>query len=316
MQSVIRNFRPKELWVGLMPPSAALDRVTATAENTGVKIVRHWEGDEFNFGGASVRVLFPPSDWPTRDKPQNNDSLVLRVSYADTAVLLEGDAEKTVERRVAAMEHPRANLLKVGHHGSANATTSELVDAARPEFAIISVGSGNPFGLPRSTRLTGWRQAGQTCIEPTSMERSVSTWTAGLSRLLWRLFNSRNLGRFVVIGYRRAIFGNHLLGQFGILLPNQDDHSSEPRKGILNERCRREVAIDPSRLKKALHHEGFRLLLRTEYFDQLLVRIRTLLRIGGGTRIGHEISHSGFGMTETLQTENFTLIKPFSGSGW
>lgn len=61
MQSVIRNFRPKELWVGLMPPSAALDRVTATAENTGVKIVRHWEGDEFNFGGASVRVLFPPA---------------------------------------------------------------------------------------------------------------------------------------------------------------------------------------------------------------------------------------------------------------
>src|SRR5690348_6791257 len=127
------------------------------------------------------------------------------------------------------------------------------------------------------------------------MEPSVSTWTAAPSRLLWRLFNSCNLGRFVFIRYWRAIFGNQLLGQFGILLPNQDDHSSEPRKGILNERRRREVTIDPSRLKKALHNESFRLLLRTEYFNQLLVWIRTLLRIGGSTRIGHEISHSGFG---------------------
>ena len=98
----------------------------ATAKNNGVKIVRHWEGDEFDWGGANVRVLFPPSDWQTRDKPQNNDSMVLRVSFADTSVLLEGDAEKTVERRVAAMEHPRANLLKVGHHGSANATRLSL----------------------------------------------------------------------------------------------------------------------------------------------------------------------------------------------
>jgi competence protein ComEC len=178
MQSVIRNFRPKELWVGLMPPSAALARVTATARNTGVKIVRHWEGDEFNFGGANVHVLFPPSDWPTRDKPQNNDSMVLRVSYAETAVLLEGDAEKAVERRVAAMEYPRANLLKVGHHGSANATTSELVNATRPEFAIVSVGSGNPFGLPRIDTLNRLA-AGGTNVYRTDVDGAVSFYMDG-----------------------------------------------------------------------------------------------------------------------------------------
>lgn len=103
---------------------------------------------------------------------------MLRVSYADTAVLLEGDAEKTVERRVAAMEHPRANLLKVGHHGSANATTSELVDAARPEFAIISVGSGNPFGLPRIDTLNRLA-AGGTNVYRTDVDGAVSFYLDG-----------------------------------------------------------------------------------------------------------------------------------------
>ncbi len=160
MIAVLKNFRPAELWVGLLPPSEALENVITTAEALGVKVVRHWEGDQFDLGGATVNVLFPPRDWPVGPKPQNSDSMVLRVSYGDSSVLLEGDAEKQVERRVAALHHPRVNLVKVGHHGSANATTPELVASAKPQFAIISVGSGNSFGLPRSEVLRRLADAG------------------------------------------------------------------------------------------------------------------------------------------------------------
>lgn len=153
MISVLKNFRPKELWIGLLPPSRALENVISTAQALGTNVVRHWEGDEFEFGGASVRVLFPPRDWAMGDKPQNNDSMVLRLSYGESAMLLEGDAEKKAERRVAAVEHPEAQVLKVGHHGSANATTPELMASAKPRFAVISVGSGNSFGLPRDETL-------------------------------------------------------------------------------------------------------------------------------------------------------------------
>jgi competence protein ComEC len=107
-----------------------------------------------------VQVLFPPRDWSVGARPQNNDSMVLRVSYGDSSVLLEGDAEKQVERRIAALHHPSANLVKVGHHGSANATTPELIASARPQFAIISVGSGNSFGLPRNEVLGRLAEAG------------------------------------------------------------------------------------------------------------------------------------------------------------
>ncbi len=146
--AILRNFRPREIWVGLLPPSHALENVIATAQSFGVKVVRHWEGDEFDFGGAHVKVLFPPIDWPTGNKPQNNDSMVLSMSYGRSSVLLEGDAEKRAERHIATGQL-QASLLKVGHHGSANSTTRELMDAAQPKFAVISVGSGNSFGLPR-----------------------------------------------------------------------------------------------------------------------------------------------------------------------
>jgi len=180
MIAVLKNFRPKELWVGLLPPSQALDNVITTAEALGVKVVRHWEGDEFDLGGATVEVLFPPSDWPAGSRPQNNDSMVLRVSFGGSSVLLEGDAEKQVERRVAARHHPSANLVKIGHHGSNNATTPELVASARPQFAIISVGSENSFGLPRTEVLGRLADAGAR-VYRTDLDGAVTFYLDGYS---------------------------------------------------------------------------------------------------------------------------------------
>ena len=180
MIAVLKNFRPTELWLGLQPPSAALESVVATAQKLGVHVVRRWEGDDFEFGGTRVQVLFPPRDWPMAAKPQNNDSLVLRLSYADSSVLMEGDAEKQVERRIASLHHPTASLLKVGHHGSANATTPELVDSARPAFAVISVGSGNSFGLPRMETLKRLSEAG-TRVYRTDLDGAVTFYLDGQS---------------------------------------------------------------------------------------------------------------------------------------
>jgi len=158
--AVLRNFRPKELWVGLEPPSAMLDNVLASAQSLGIRVIRRWEGDEFDFGGAHTEVFYPARDAVVADKARNNDSMVLRASYGDTSLLLEGDAEKTVERYVTSRHPPTATLLKVGHHGSTNATTAELVSSVRPAFAVISVGAGNSFGLPRTETLSRLGAAG------------------------------------------------------------------------------------------------------------------------------------------------------------
>jgi competence protein ComEC len=154
--------------------------VISTAESLGVKVVRHWEGDEFDFGGTHISALAPPIDWPIPAKPQNNDSLVLRVAYGESSVLLEGDAQKQVERRVAALHHPSATLIKIGHHGSANATTPELLDSSRPRFAVISVGRGNSFGLPRNEILARLQDAG-TRVYRTDIDGCVTFYFDGHS---------------------------------------------------------------------------------------------------------------------------------------
>ncbi len=160
MPAILKDFRPRELWIGLIPPSRALDNLVAEAHALGIKVVRHWEGDEFDLGGARVDVLFPPRDWPVGLEPKNNDSMVLQVSYGETSVLLEGDAEKTVERRIARLHHPRATLLKVAHHGSATSTTPEILNSVNPAFAVISVGFRTSYGLPKSEVLQRLQDAG------------------------------------------------------------------------------------------------------------------------------------------------------------
>jgi competence protein ComEC len=154
MAAILKDFRPKELWLGVLPPSRPLENLIAEAHALGVKVVRHWEGDEFNLGEANVQVLFPPQDWPVGLAPSNNDSMVLRIAYGKTSVLLEGDAEKAVELRIAALYHPRADLLKVGHHGSATSSSPEILQSVKPLYAVISVGFHNSFGLPKADVLS------------------------------------------------------------------------------------------------------------------------------------------------------------------
>lgn len=177
---VLKNFRPKELWVGLLPPSTILDQVLATARELNIQVVQRWEGDEFQFGGAKFEVLYPRSNAAVADRPRNNDSMVLHVSFGQTSVLLEGDAEKTVERRIVATYHPEATLLKVGHHGSTNATTPELVNSAKPRFAVISVGAFNPFGLPRMETLSRLSEGG-TYVYRTDLDGAATFYLDGHS---------------------------------------------------------------------------------------------------------------------------------------
>ena len=75
--------------------------------------------------------------------------------------------------------HPSSNLLKVGHHGCANATTSELLTSVKPEFAIISV-SGNSFGVPRTEILGRLANVGAS-VYRTDVDGAVTFYLDGHS---------------------------------------------------------------------------------------------------------------------------------------
>lgn len=111
------------------------------------KALKAGSGTVLDIGaGASAEVLNPPDRLFDND---NDNSLVLRLVYDQVAFLLMGDAERDA---IAALLRANADLksavLKVGHHGSSNATTDALLNAADPRYAAISVGASNPFGHP------------------------------------------------------------------------------------------------------------------------------------------------------------------------
>ena len=179
MHAILKNFRPRELWVGVIPPSAELSRLLQQAKEEGITLVQHFEGDTLNFGGSTVRVLSPVRDWEIANQPRNNDSLVLHFTYRQSSALLEGDAEKKIEERVAA-QHPRADLLKIGHHGGLTSTIPELLQAVQPRIAIISVGARNTFGHPRIEVLQRLADSGVSTYR-TDLDGAVTFYLDGRS---------------------------------------------------------------------------------------------------------------------------------------
>jgi competence protein ComEC len=148
MKAVLSNFHPQELWMGATSASAELDDLLRDAKQLNIAIVPLKGGDSFTANDLSFRILAPAQDVELSARKRNDDSLVMNVAYGHTSALLEGDAEKESERKIAA-EQPEADLLKVGHHGSATSTIPELLAAVHPHFAVISVGARNVYGHPR-----------------------------------------------------------------------------------------------------------------------------------------------------------------------
>jgi len=177
--AVLRNFRPRELWLGTNPTTPAMAALLDEAARQQIKVVRYAAGERFEFGGAQVEVLAPPRDWQAATRPRNNDSLALRLSLGATAVVLAGDAEKRIERFIAQSQaHPQADLLKVAHHGSATSTTPELLEAVRPRFGVISVGFRSSFGHPRPEVLARL-QAAKVATYRTDTQGAVSFFLDG-----------------------------------------------------------------------------------------------------------------------------------------
>ncbi|MBC8167789.1 MAG: ComEC/Rec2 family competence protein [Bryobacteraceae bacterium] len=150
MPAIIRNFRPSEVWTGAVPEaSPLLDAVRAAANETGAKLVGLRSGDQRSGGGASITALSPAGAYVPSKAARNDDSLVLLISFGRHRFLLTGDAERRVESDLVSRGlATEIDVLKTGHHGSRTSTNTEFLNAARPLFALISVGEGNTYGHP------------------------------------------------------------------------------------------------------------------------------------------------------------------------
>ncbi len=138
-------------------------------DSQGISITIPEVGSYTTLGSARVEFLAPIHI--TGDP--NNDSLVLRIVYGDTSFLFTGDAEREEEQDILDSGCTvKSTLLKVGHHGSENATSYPFLYAVEPDYAVISVGSDNNYGHPTEEALSRLRDADVT-VYRTDMQGTI-----------------------------------------------------------------------------------------------------------------------------------------------
>lgn len=98
--------------------------------------------------GAQLYVLYPDRDVSTL-KP-NDGSVVMKLVYGKTSVMLMGDATAFVESHLLSLGTTTlpADILKLGHHGSKTSSSLSWLKGVSPKQAIVSAGCHNSYGHP------------------------------------------------------------------------------------------------------------------------------------------------------------------------
>ncbi len=148
--SVFRDFTPFEVWEGVpVPPHAATRELRALADAKGAVWRTLQPDDRLSFGKVDLIVHHPPRPEWERQRVRNDDSEVVEILHGGVSFVFTGDIGREVERTIASrFARVPVRILKVPHHGSATSSSQHLLDALRPDVAVISAGRGNPFGHP------------------------------------------------------------------------------------------------------------------------------------------------------------------------
>lgn len=122
------------------------ENLLVTIRSKGMKITTPVPGDEYELGSSRFKILAPNS---SNYESLNDYSVVIRLTFGNTAFLFTGDAESTSESQILSKNFEvKSDVLKVGHHGSASSTSERFLKSVSPKYAVISVGRGNSYGHP------------------------------------------------------------------------------------------------------------------------------------------------------------------------
>ena len=114
-------------------------------------------GEVFELGDATITVLGPVKD---QYEDLNDTSIVLMVQYGDIRFLFTGDMEMIAETDLLdSGADVKADVLKVGHHGSYSSTSYHFLREVAPTYAVISVGGNNDYRHPHTDPLSRLRDA-------------------------------------------------------------------------------------------------------------------------------------------------------------
>jgi competence protein ComEC len=124
----------------------AMAPLLLSARRRGTAVVPAARGSLLRIGDTELRVLWPPYDLGAA--ADNERSLLVQVVTKAGAVLVGADIDREVELRLARTSHLRSAVLVVPHHGSRGSCSDALLDAVRPEVALVPAGPLNRHHHP------------------------------------------------------------------------------------------------------------------------------------------------------------------------
>lgn len=184
MPFILERFKVRKFWSnGQETEGGAYEKIMKIASERGLARKTHQElscGTVIN--GVSVKSLYPPPDFsPPKKKQTNRFSLVLRLEMGEKSVLITGDVTRPGLKEMMKTLDPEeldCTVMVLPHHGAKSSFLQEFLDAARPRWAIVSVGRNNPWKLPREDVLAAYRRAGAEIFR-TDLSGAVSVVTDG-----------------------------------------------------------------------------------------------------------------------------------------
>ena len=167
--------------------SKCFDDFVYYTDQQGLDITIPKPGDSFDLAKAQVTVLGPVTSYAET----NNTSLVLMVQFGENRFLFTGDMEKDAENDMLERgAQVKADVLKVGHHGSDTSTGYRFLYEVDPAYAVISVGAGNTYGHPHEEPMSRLRDADVTVYRTDEMGTVIATSDGKNITFSWKNSNA------------------------------------------------------------------------------------------------------------------------------
>lgn len=149
---LLKNMKVKNVIISEQYKTSSIyEQFKQICKKQNIQIIYVRSGDEIRIKDLAFKILHPKSkENQISENPLNNNAIVCVVKYKNRRILFTGDIEKVAENEMV-KEYTnglKADILKVGHHGSKTSTTKEFLDLINPSVALIGVGQNNKFGHP------------------------------------------------------------------------------------------------------------------------------------------------------------------------
>jgi competence protein ComEC len=158
-----------------LPTGTVCSAWQQSLKDNGVPVVAATRGQEVQIeSDVKLTVLHPPArrhEGNEGSEGSNEDSVLIRLDYQGQSFLFTGDlgpeGQRSLLGRGLTLE---STVLKVPHHGAAEALDPQFLAAVGPQVAVISVGRNNRFGHPSASTID---QLSATRLFRTDLEGTV-----------------------------------------------------------------------------------------------------------------------------------------------